>query len=610
MPQENPVPERPATRPFQVSFLVHCDSACGEAEIEMAKSAFDAAGFSKDCHYLFHGALVPVEKLMVDHGVRVFSSSVSLDRERLRKLAVTFAYFPLCCVIPLRAVSKEALAGIDSESPADWRLPEGAFAFNRLLLWQESDSAAGTPAIQEEGSVNSSPETPRSGERPGAEISVVIPTYNRIDILEKTLKGYAGQSARKDLFEIIVVDDGSTDSTWETLGRLEGEMPYRLRRFRQANQGPGQARNLAIGKAAGRLVLITGDDIIPHPDLIWYHLAAHKNNPGEGEAVLGKVDWPTDLTVNFLMHYVTEKSALQFGYTHLDKGDRPDYRFFYTSNISLKRNFLRGKTLFRPEFVHAAYEDIELGVRLQREGMRIVYEKQALGFHHHPMTIASFCKRQYKSGEMAVVFAQLHPDMEEEIGVKDVRENAAPIPMIRDQIRQMEDVFERSPFAAAHDRPYLEIPERHWGALGEYIWSILGAYYHLGVREALERTGYQAPVPAVAPSRDLAIPEAGDRTAARIPPDRGLAARLNEEGEELFGSGEMQEAVLKFCAALQADASFAQAYNNLGVAAWKLGREPDARRLFGYALQVEPGNESARENLAALPSMAAETSAG
>jgi len=112
-------------------------------------------------------------------------------------------------------------------------------------------------------------------------VSVIIPTYNRKEILERTLRTYSDQTYPKDKFEVIVIDDGSTDGTEHVVKSLVGGSNYKLRYFRQDNKGPAAARNLGINEAAGEIVLITGDDCIPDPKLIEEHVRYHDLNAGE-----------------------------------------------------------------------------------------------------------------------------------------------------------------------------------------------------------------------------------------------------------------------------------------------------------------------------------------
>lgn len=243
-------------------------------------------------------------------------------------------------------------------------------------------------------------------------ISVVMPTHNRAPLLARVLEAYEAQSGDFP-FELIVVDDASTD---DTRALLEA---YAARRFRltpislERNGGPGRARNLAMTKADAPLVAIVGDDIMPSETFLAGHLATHESHPDTDLAVLGLTTWPDDLDLNSLMRHVDGPGAQQFSYTHMRDGQELDFRHFYTSNVSIKRSLLdRVPTWFDPDFVHAAYEDAEFAYRLTRAGgLRVRYTASIRATHYHPYVVRTFASRQYKCGLMASVFLGKHPEL-------------------------------------------------------------------------------------------------------------------------------------------------------------------------------------------------------
>jgi glycosyltransferase involved in cell wall biosynthesis len=241
--------------------------------------------------------------------------------------------------------------------------------------------------------------------------SIVIPTYNRQGDLKRTLHGYLKQTRVDLIQEIILVDDGSTDGTRSMVEALNHDLPFDLVYLHQENKGPAEARNNGIRIASGDLLLITGDDIAPHQDLVKEHFAFHKNLEfSEKACVLGKTIWPPDLKVTPFMRHIQEM-GLQFGYSIIpDEKDVP-FNFFYTSNISLNCQFLMKAGLFDTGFPHAAWEDIELAYRLKKKGLRIVYNKNAIGYHYHSITFDSFRHRQVKSGYAAYIFYNKHPEL-------------------------------------------------------------------------------------------------------------------------------------------------------------------------------------------------------
>ena len=242
-------------------------------------------------------------------------------------------------------------------------------------------------------------------------VSVVLPTFNRVDGLRRVLTAFEGQRPVDLPFEVVVVDDGSRD---ETPGLLAD---WRSRRFplrftRQTNQGPAKARNRALELASGRIVLFGGDDIEPHADLVAEHVAEHARRCDRRAAVLGLTRWPEGAALTSTMRHIDGPGAQQFSYAAFTDGAEYDFRHFYTSNVSLRRELLdREPDGFSTDFPAAAFEDAELAYRLSKRGMRIFYRSSALAWHHHFYDARSFFARQRTCGAMAEVLIRKHPQL-------------------------------------------------------------------------------------------------------------------------------------------------------------------------------------------------------
>jgi glycosyltransferase involved in cell wall biosynthesis len=242
-----------------------------------------------------------------------------------------------------------------------------------------------------------------------SELTLVMPCYNRALDLKRVLQAYDRQMA-DTRFEILAVDDGSTDSTYEVLCSYRPQR-YSLRvEQMEVNGGPSRARNRAIPLITTPLMMFVGDDMLPQPGFIQGHLDLHRRYPQENMAFLGKVVWPRDLPTNTLMQHIDGIGGQQFSYYYMRPGRAYDFRHFYTCNISLKTVFL--KTLgrwFDPGFDLVGYEDVELGYRLARRGMRIVYHDQMVMEHYHYHNVWSFARRQRNSGKMFDVLLRKQP---------------------------------------------------------------------------------------------------------------------------------------------------------------------------------------------------------
>jgi len=234
-------------------------------------------------------------------------------------------------------------------------------------------------------------------------ISVIMPTYNRSDMIGRTILAYLDQEGVNGSFEIIVVDDGSTDETAGILERLEREREEVVRVFHQSNKGPAAARNVGIRESRGEYILFAGDDVIPVRDLLLRHLQTHARFPEVSTAVLGHITWSPETNITPFMDWLERKGA-QFNYGAITDPDHVSAQLFYSSNISLHRSFLVDGDLFDERFTAACWEDIDLGTRLSARGMMIRYNKDAIGYHVHPTDFRRYARRAEKAGYFEALY--------------------------------------------------------------------------------------------------------------------------------------------------------------------------------------------------------------
>ena len=237
------------------------------------------------------------------------------------------------------------------------------------------------------------------------EVSVVIPTFNRLEVLAEVLQALEFQQGAPP-FEVVVVDDGSSDGTSGWLRSRTFNLP--LRALTQENRGPAAARNTGVAVAQGQWVAFLGDDTVPSSGWLAAHREAHRRHGDDLHvAVLGYTGWHPRMQLNPFLRYINEH-GLQFGYALIDDPEDVPFNFFYTSNISLSRDILLAEP-FDLRFPYAAWEDIEVAYRMKKRGLRMVYEKSAIVAHDHPTDLGRFAARQERAGFCAVVFYRLHP---------------------------------------------------------------------------------------------------------------------------------------------------------------------------------------------------------
>lgn len=223
-------------------------------------------------------------------------------------------------------------------------------------------------------------------------VSVVIPTHNRQDTLQKAIQAYLNQTVPSNLFEILAVDDGSSDGTPRVVAGFIGSGPIGIRYFREEQRGPAAARNLGIRESVGEIILFSDDDIVPARNLVAEHISWHEKYPETCVAVLGYVTWAPEVEATPFMKWYGERGPL-FAYAHFAGRTQIDSRFFYSCNVSLKAEFLRNNGTFDEEFTSAAFEDTELGYRLAKRGMRLLYNPFAVGYHYQRFSLEDACRR-------------------------------------------------------------------------------------------------------------------------------------------------------------------------------------------------------------------------
>jgi glycosyltransferase involved in cell wall biosynthesis len=239
-------------------------------------------------------------------------------------------------------------------------------------------------------------------------LGIVIPTHNRPAALLECLAHLENQTFQD--FEVVVVDDGSTDNTRQQMEAYQAATPLSIRYVRQENGGPAKARNLGISMLESPICLMLGDDIFASPILVQRHFQAHQEGPEISVAVLGFTRWSTSgQEVTPFMRWL-DQANMQFAYPLLFAGAKADWRNFYTSNLSVKTELLR-RFAFNEEFPYAAMEDAELGYRIERRfGLEVKFVPEAVADHLHPTTFRQACGRMVRVGYSYGLFYELWPE--------------------------------------------------------------------------------------------------------------------------------------------------------------------------------------------------------
>jgi glycosyltransferase involved in cell wall biosynthesis len=234
-------------------------------------------------------------------------------------------------------------------------------------------------------------------------LSVVIPTYNRLPILRQCLQALEAQRIELpvDRYEVVVVDDGSSDDTVPWLRAHAAALPH-VRLILQEHGGPAEGRNRGVREARGDVIVFIDSDLVVTPTFLTCHaraLAAAWRRRGDrlcftyGAVVnTANFDNPTSEP-----HKLTDLS----------------WAYFATGNVAIDRDLLERAGLFDTGFHLYGWEDLELGERLRQLGVVLVRAPEAVGYHWHPALsleqIPDLLRVERERAKMALVFYRKHP---------------------------------------------------------------------------------------------------------------------------------------------------------------------------------------------------------
>lgn len=239
-------------------------------------------------------------------------------------------------------------------------------------------------------------------------ISIIIPTYNRADALKLTLTYLEKQTLSPNNFEVIVIDDGSTDRTAEMVSNLNA--PFRLQYFQQGNKGAAAARNLGAQEAQAEILLFLDADVVPDENLIQAHLTEHAHtNP---RLVVGRVKtWKRYSTSS--NEQVIDPDAVSMDYGEIAR-PLPFYMLL-GGNFSVRKTIFRSLGGFDEKFPSAGAEETEFAYRALNTHIHLFYQPAAIGYHNHPRSLVDRFRQQQNHMHSMALLISMHPELQTEI---------------------------------------------------------------------------------------------------------------------------------------------------------------------------------------------------
>jgi GT2 family glycosyltransferase len=319
------------------------------------------------------------------------------------------------------------------------------------------------------------------------ELSVVIPTHNRPGTLRNTLAALGSQTLAADRFEILVVDDGSDQAVRDDVRALCEALRASL--IEKPQGGLASARNRGAEGATGEILHFLDDDVIPAPDSLEQHLSSHAAEP-ESVAVVGALPFPPHVKLDAFLWYI-ERSGHYDLYKHPDKyagGAPPMPPMNGNSSIARELFFRVGE--YDESFRQYGSEDLELGYRLARSGVRFVYNPRAVGYHDHMKDFPRFCADMERAGESLIQLYRKYPDIKAPKKIDIVEDRLLDLPADKRLAKIVMETTFRFPWALGFPRTILRRAEPFF-ALRHVLFPLYRwvAHYHyaVGMRRALNQ---------------------------------------------------------------------------------------------------------------------------
>ena len=214
-------------------------------------------------------------------------------------------------------------------------------------------------------------------------ISVIIPAYNSEKTIGDCLEALLNQNYPSEEYEIIVVDDGSTDRTREIVKSFR-----RVRLIEQKHRGPAAARNLGVKKSKGSIILFTDSDCIPSKDWIKYMVEPFKNKDVVGVQGTYRTYNKESMIARFAGYEIEERH----------KKMKREIDFVGTFSAAYRKHIFETFGGFDTSFSMASGEDSELSFKMSDAGLRMVFQPKAIVYHRHPDSLKKFLRQKFWRG--------------------------------------------------------------------------------------------------------------------------------------------------------------------------------------------------------------------
>lgn len=226
--------------------------------------------------------------------------------------------------------------------------------------------------------------------------TIQLCTYNRAELLERVLDACFEQTVPEDAYEVVLVNDGSTDATPAAVERARARAQCRFTVVDQPNSRLAKGRNAGIARASGERIVFIDDDVLVLPNFVEEHLRTHASHP---QAIVrgGAIEVESFDELPPPVWSIRNYSG----------------NYFWTTNVSLPLATIRAIGGFDETFSEYGWEDIDVGLRLRARGVKAYFNPKALVYHFKPRPrsrqVEKMVLQARAQARTAARLARLHP---------------------------------------------------------------------------------------------------------------------------------------------------------------------------------------------------------
>jgi len=214
--------------------------------------------------------------------------------------------------------------------------------------------------------------------------SVIILTKNRSTLLKKNLDSLTKQSVKPN--EIIIIDNNSTDQTPKIIKQYLKNLP--IKAFKSFASGYSKLYNLAIQKASGELLCFLDDDCLADKNWSKFLIKKHQQYPNDiiqgNTFSLPKNNLYAEIMGNHYQNYLKSNIIL-----------KEELRLLDNKNLAVPRKIIKKYGAFSHQ-QNLGSEDIEFGLRMRKNGVKIIFQRKAIAWHHERDNFKDFIKQHYR----------------------------------------------------------------------------------------------------------------------------------------------------------------------------------------------------------------------